>query len=624
VRFTTTLAPLTIVAVTLAACGVSKDRSLEGVELPAASEGVEVDPDTHSDAPVGTVTPPPVTPTGTIARADHLIPGFVTISGWVDDGIGTDSIEVTAWLDLEPVVTVPATETWSRSTNEAPGVRFAVDLPVPAGPHVVCVTAEPDATPLDCVQLAEQPTVEEIGDGTVLLTAVTPDPFGSVMVRGVVADFDDVVATTIDVDIGGDPTGSTPVTNQAFRFRIDGLATGMYAVCAAPAGITVRERMTEPAAADGCGSIVIGELHVGTTGLTSSIEAVAPPADHPLYLMERDGGVSVGLTDGSTIWFFGDSMERRTDGSLRYFVNNTAAWTSADEPTLTRDAVSTDREPFLFAEAPPGTCTTSTFPDAALWPESAVAIPQDDGTDRVVVVMSKVCLGATWLDIDLRGYVVAEFTYDPDDPPVDRPVRGVVTQADLAPADAGYGRALLVEDDGYLYGYQCGLFPDSWGPCRVARVLVGDITDAAAWRYWTGDDWTDPTNWVPDRSAAAPMQVPDVNADALPVASFGVVHDKNHEAHLMVYSPWPGFCGELDVRVADTPVGPWTGPIPITLPDCTEDIAGLEQSCYAGTPQMQLCDDSEIAGGFFDMMTDLGVGRYLTFVTPFVITRPQT
>ena len=159
----------------------------------------------------------------------------------------------------------------------------------------------------------------------------------------------------------------------------------------------------------------------------------------------------------------------RADGSLRYFISNTAAWAAPGEPTTTRDAVSAAAEPFLFATAPAGTCDAAASSKAALWPEAAAAIPQDDGTDRVVVVMSKVCVGSSWLDIELVGYVIAEFTYDPDDPPADRPIEGRITQPDLAPVGSGYGRAMLLEPDGYLYGYQCGSFQDDeWGPCRVA------------------------------------------------------------------------------------------------------------------------------------------------------------
>ena len=78
------------------------------------------------------------------------------------------------------------------------------------------------------------------------------------------------------------------------------------------------------------------------------------------------------------------------------------------------------------------------------------------------------------------------------------------------------------------------------------------------------------------------------------MAAFGVAHDESQDAYLMVYSPWPAFCSELDVRVADTPVGPWTEPIPITLPGCSEDVGGLAGHCYTGTPQLQLCGPEEL------------------------------
>jgi hypothetical protein len=265
-------------------------------------------------------------------------------------------------------------------------------------------------------------------------------------------------------------------------------------------------------------------------------------------------------------------------------------------------------------------CDGSRFWKGALWPESAVAIPQDDGTDRVAVVMSKVCLGSTWLDIETVGYALVEYRYDPADPPADQPIRGEVTQPDLAAADAGYGRALLLEPDGYLYGYECGSFPDNWGPCRVGRVLPDEVTDPTAWRYWNGSDWTDPRSWVLDQTAAGAMELPGDAQTALPVAAFGVTYDEDDDTHVMVYSPWPGFCGVVAVRASDTPVGPWTDAIEITLPNCSGEIAGLNEHCYAATPQTQLCEPGVFAGGYYDMLTDTGTARYYTFVTPFVVT----
>jgi len=277
----------------------------------------------------------------------------------------------------------------------------------------------------------------------------------------------------------------------------------------------------------------------------------------------------------------------------------------------------------LFAAPPAGTCETSAFGDPALWPESAVAIPQDDGTDRVVVVMSKVCLGDLWLDIETVGFAVVEYRYDPANPPIDQPIRGEVTQPHLAAADAGYGRALLLDTDGFLYGYECGTYPTPWETCGVARVRPEQVTNPAAWRYWNGGDWTDPSNWVSDEAAAGAMELPGDDATALPIAAFGVTYHEGYDTHLMVYSPWPGFCGLLAVRASDTPVGPWTDAVEIAFPNCSGAARELDVHCYAGTPQTQLCEPGLFAGGYYDMDTDIDAGRYYTFVTPLVVVHDR-
>jgi hypothetical protein len=630
-RVSWALVPVAAVAITIAACGVASGPESDrvGVELPAAPP-VEIGPGSPSATPQATPTTPtpPAIPVGAIERADALVPGFVTITGWADDMTGTGPTEVTAWLGLEPVDSTLASDRWSTQSGDWVDAGFAFDLPVPPGAHVVCVTTTPAAfEPLDCVELDIASGWQPIDDRGLYLTALTPTPDGSVTVRGVApgravegparievsSDSGRLTAANSDTSVT-----AVDVVNQSFRFEVADLAPGTWAVCASGERVSIRPRAPTPSAADGCGTVVIGDLNVGTTGSVFRIDAVAPPPDHPLYLMERDGGVSVELRDGSTMWFFGDSMLRRADDSLRFFVNNTAAWAAVDAALVTRDAISSAGEPFLFASPPDGTCAASKYPDAALWPESAVALPRADGTDRVIVVMSKVCVGDDWLDIELVGYAIAEVTYDPADPPIDRSIVGDVTQPALAEAEAGFGRAMLLEPDGFLYGYQCGSYPtDRWGPCQVGRVATDDVTDTTAWRFWDGGDWTNTDNWVPERAAAAEMELPDPLGNTLPVASFGVVHAEQPDAYLMAYSPWPAFCGELAVRVAATPVGPWTSAVPITLSGCGGEAD--DGHCYTATPQMQLCGPDEFGGGYFDRFTDTGLGQYFTFVVPFVV-----
>ena len=534
-------------------------------------------------------------------------PGYVTISGWA---YGSEpEVALDAWLDGTIADTSLAEPT------------FAFDLPVPAGAHVACVTpsAATLEAALDCVEFDMAPAAEAIEDGTILLTAVEPDPTGTITVRGVITgsnppEWIDVTADTA--------TQRVAAGDGAFRFDVQGLADDTYHICPNPAGITIA---TDPIdSSTTCATAIVGPLSIGTTGRAAAIEPIAPAVDHPLHLMERDGGVSVELTDGSTLWFFGDTTDDITGSNMTYFVNNTAAWASADAPTTTRDVAAA--EPVRFAAPPAGTCDGPDLGKAALWPEAAVALPQDDGTDRVVVVMSKVCLGDDWLDIETVGFAVVEYSYDPTDPPIDDPIRGEVTQPHLADADAGYGRALLVGTDGFLYGYECGTYPDDWDACHVGRVDPEYVTDPGAWRYWNGGDWTDTRSWTPDETTAQAMELPGDAETALPVAQFGVTHyegdddNTDDDAYLMVYSPWPGFCDVLAVRASDTPVGPWTDAVEITFPNCSDTE---DEYCYAATPQMQLCEPGTFAGGYYDMKTEADVARYFTFTTTFVVAHDR-
>lgn len=641
-KATIRMVPLAVLAITFASCGVVTNGTFNADGRPTPTGTIDPVPSPESPTLPGTGdsagdgaddTPAPI---GKIDDVDVVIPGFATVTGWADNGDDANPTAVTAWLDGAPMATTIA----SYHAPQAPtsGGGFAFDLPVAEGTHSICVmvTSNP-ASPIDCVDFDSAGGTGTIDSGSVYLTAVTPDREGSVTVRGVMTGSDGSAPPTLGVrsDAGvvtamasDDPVTRVEIVHQSFRFRVDQLDVGTWSICPTPWEITVQERALTPAAGDGCGTVVIGEsvaggLHIGTTGRAIDVSVVAPTPDHPLYRMERDAGVSVAMSDGSTIWFFGDTAERRPDGGLVYFVNNTAAWAAVDAPTVTRDAVSASGAPILFAAPPPGACAESPYPKAALWPEAAAAIPLDDGTDRVVVVMSKVCLGSTWLEFETVGYALAEFVYDPNDPPADRAITGEVTQPDLASVETGYGRALMLLPDGFLYGYHCGEFPDSWGPCQVGRVVTGEVAETASWRYWNGDDWTDPDSWVPDRSDAGAMDVPGAEVNTLPVAAFGVVRDDRHDAYLMVYSPWPAFCSELAVRVADTPVGPWSEPVPITLPGCRQEVAGLAQHCYAATPQMQLCGADEFGGGYFDLKTDAGIGQYLAFVAPFIVVRSE-
>ena len=116
-----------------------------------------------------------------------------------------------------------------------------------------------------------------------LLTALTPVADGRVTVRGVDTAVASRTPSVLDVTstggvvsaVGSDePISQLDVVDQAFRFELDGLDPGAWSVCADSSGVTVQRRVPTPAGADGCGTIVVGDLNVGTTGLVVGVDPV--------------------------------------------------------------------------------------------------------------------------------------------------------------------------------------------------------------------------------------------------------------------------------------------------------------------------------------------------------------
>ncbi|MCZ7628087.1 MAG: glutamate--tRNA ligase family protein [Microthrixaceae bacterium] len=70
----------------------------------------------------------------------------------------------------------------------------------------------------------------------------------------------------------------------------------------------------------------------------------------------------------------------------------------------------------------------------------------------------------------------------------------------------------------------------------------------------------------------------------------------------MVYSPFPGFTDRVEVRVAETPVGPFTDPVTVVLPGCHDTTGGVEYLCYAGTAQPSLSEPGLLGIGYYDQL----------------------
>jgi hypothetical protein len=573
------------------------------------------------------------TPIGALDVATSLAPRTISVAGWAFDPNTSASSEIVVNVDGQfaarkraDIYRSDIAAIYGRGNS-----GYSVEVAATPGSHQVCVATFNVGYGVDrllgCRTVVVAASTEDRRP-TGRLTAVTPRSRGVVAVSGTASDPDGSTGLKVRLDVdAGTPDARSiilPVSGGSFATTITGLGPGVHTIC--PVGIDVDGGIgVRGDRAFLCGSTFVSDLSVGTGGTAQDPTRVAPPSSNPLALTDRDAGVSVILRDGSVMWFFGDTLEKDPAGDTRYFTNNTAAWAAAGSPTVTRDGVN-GSAPWQFVGSPHSCAGQPGYPNPAIWPESAVAVPQPDGTDRVLVFMSKVCLGTEFLQIQPMGMALAEVTYDPADKPVDARIQGSVTQPNLFGVTDPYGRGSVLDaDDDTIYTYQCGRFrpedQSDWGPCNVGRVAFADRTEISEWEFWSGGDWTDPANWSPVEASAAPI-VSTIGTDVTPpVASFTLTYDDAHDAWLMVYSPWPGFTDRVEVRVAESPVGPFTDPVTVFLPGCGETSNGVTYRCYAGTAQPKLSGPGLLGVGYYDQLITAAPlrGQYMTVTVPFSV-----
>lgn len=559
-------------------------------------------PDAAEPAMAPTVStlpePRPVAPAARLDSVTTSAPGFVTVTGTVT----APHPDTSAILELsvDGVTTVISTADGPRLDDDNDPrhsvVEFGLDAPAPAGDHEVCVSVVDPSTssnaPIGCETV--RVIAPDVGDRFTRLTAITPRPGGStVEVRGVVEPGFGTTPAVMPIEFtptGGDTLRiEADIEQKTFRVEIPDLADGTYSICAVD---PVDD--SDPA----CGSLAVGDLTVAVTGSPARTTAVEPESGHPLAAARRDAGVSVELSDDSVMWFFGDTSQRDSDGALVYFVNNTAAWATDTDPAVTLDAAADNGEPIEFITPSEDFCRTHEYPKPVYWPESAVSVPQPDGTDRISLFVSKICVGTGYFSYEGVGMAVVEVIYDPRDPPAGRQLIGKVVAPDVATVAEPYGRASLVGPDGLVYLYHCGSLIDSHETCATARVPADSISDGSSWRYWNGGEWTDPGSWSADSSAAAPLALP--GNDGVPIAAFTTDYDDDIDAFVMVYSPAPVYCERIAVRLATGPVGPWTPSVEVVLPGCNDQIGDDAFACYAATAQPAFNQPGELGLGYFD------------------------
>lgn len=560
-----------------------------------------------------------VDPFGSIESVVGSPDRTIHVSGWVADPETTAATDVGILLDGAFVVS-QRTDVARPDVAAAYGLGalrgYGISFPAPVGDHNVCVVAGNvgwgAARFIGCRGLVVPPLVDHRPD--LRLSAVTPLDSGRVRIQGTATDPDSSAPVTVNVRVDGAAVHSTTAIGGVVDLAVTGLAAGRHELCVYALDVPGGSSGVTGDRIIPCSWVVLGagsQPSVGTVGASSSSGGVGPLPGMALERIDRDAGVSVSLRDGSTLWLFGDSSEAGVDGTMLYLVNNTAAWAPPGAAAVTRDAASAGR-PTQFVDPGGAFSCPANRPVAALWPMSAVATPS--GTrDVVTAFFAEVCIGPGFLNVEDHGVTVVRWTYDPASPPSWTPIRGTIQAQNLFPRDKAYGSAAIAiadpaagTGDGgwFVYGYQCrspqgaGPFqPADYGPCTVGRVPVDSVTSRTAWRFWNG------TTWVSDVAQAAAIIPGGGSNPEIPVAAFTVTRDDALDAYVMAYSPWPGFIDRVYVRVAPSPVGPWTTAVPIQLPGCEDRIAAQTYRCYAGSAQPW---SSSAAAG----VTSLGIGWY--------------
>lgn len=408
--------------------------------------------------------------------------------------------------------------------------------------------------------------------------------------------------------------------NHGFSVDIP-IEVGRHEVCVSVPGIG------RGTGADlGCRTILTESASpVGPGADLLTARLVGPSLGHPLSETDRDAGVSAVLGDGSVLWLFGDTAGWNSDGTLSYFVNNTAAWATSADPTATSDGVASGLVPHQFA-FPVEPFTEPCPPNwkSAMWPMSAVAVPIEDpdvsdpamARNRVVAFMGNVCMGGAW-EMQSRGVSVAEWEYDPAAPPDGQAVVATVTEQNLFGAGDEYATAAYF-DGTYIKAYKCGRpaddgllhFPSdpAYGPCTVARVHAASVASRDSWEFWSGG--VSNPEWSDDQASAAAMDVPGDGVDRqMPVTAFSIDKDPWSGSFLMTYSPWPGITPWVYVRRADRDTGPWSPPLKYQMPGCVDSAKGEGRYCYAAIGQPFLSTETELGIGYFDQLIALNPPR---------------
>lgn len=253
-----------------------------------------------------------------------------------------------------------------------------------------------------------------------------------------------------------------------------------------------------------------------------------------------DVGASTRLSDGRSLWVFGDTLRPEEEPG--------ASMVSNSMLIMGQGCAS------VYRSAHNGAAVPDRDDGISYWPMGVVAVPGEQDVDRVAVGLMRVRRkGDGMWDFESAGSSVARFAVPHNGTPELMGVR------DLGPDDNNlqrplWGAAVALDGDRvYVYGTSHPGGPYVFGyALHVARTTIEDYLDQSTWEYYDGTGWGDD---------------PDAAAVLIP-ASTGVsrvlsVFERGGSWYAV--SKQYEFIGhELVIWKAPSPTGPFVETTPVT------------------------------------------------------------
>jgi len=121
------------------------------------------------------------------------------------------------------------------------------------------------------------------------------------------------------------------------------------------------------------------------------------------------------------------------------------------------------------------------------------------------------------------------------------------------------------------------------------------------------------------------LDLPGGGGAPVPPGGFNVQFDRQINAYVMAYSPWPGSSDVMAIRLAPTPEGPWTTPLLLRLPGCDDRVGTREFHCYAAALQPAFSRRGRLGIGWYDSQTSSFPvrGSYMIATVPVEASRSR-